>query len=275
MTYGVTSARVRFGDRTALDDVTVRLPPGSVTAVVGGDGAGKTTLMRALVREVVRDAGTVNAPEKAGLGYLPASSGSWAALTVTQNVEFAGGIFGLDGEALASRRDELLAAAGLTAAADRPASELSGGMRRKLGFCMTMLHRPSLLVLDEPRTGVDPLSRGDRRGVLSEAAARGAAVVMSTTYLDEAERAGQLLVLDGGRVLLQGTYDDVRAGFVGTITRGPVAVRPEWSWRRGRERQEYWPASDQPADRSVVDPDLEDLVVALSLTARNRDGAAA
>ena len=270
MTYGVTSALVRFGDRIALDDVTVRLAPGSVTAVVGGDGAGKTTLMRALVREVALDAGTVDAPDKAAIGYLPATAGSWAALTVTQNVDFAGGIFGLADQPLAARRAELLAAAGLTAAADRLASQLSGGMRRKLGFCMAMVHRPSLLVLDEPSTGVDPVSRVDLWRLISEAAAGGAAVVMSTTYLDEAERSGQLLVLDRGRVLLQGTYDDVRSGFAGTITRGASAVRPEWSWRRGRERQEYWPASDQPAGRTVVDPDLEDLVVALSLGARNR-----
>ena len=274
MTYGVTSARVRFGDRTALADVTMRLTPGSVTAVVGGDGAGKTTLLRALVREVALDAGTVNAPDKARIGYLPASAGSWAALTVTQNVDFAAGIFGLTGEPLASRRGELLAAAGLTAAADRLGSQLSGGMRRKLGFCMAMVHRPSLLVLDEPSTGIDPVSRIDLWRLISEAAAGGAAVVMSTTYLDEAERAAQLLVLDQGRVLLQGSYDQVRAGFVGTITRGRSAVRPEWSWRRGRERQEYWPASDQPDDRIVVDPDLEDLVVALSLAARNHEGAA-
>ena len=161
MTYGITSARVRLGDRTALDDVTLRLPAGSVTAVVGGDGAGKTTLLRALVRQVTLDAGTVNTPEKAKIGYLPASSGSWAALTVTQNVDFAGGIFGLAGESLAARRSELLAAAGLTAAGGRVASQLSGGMRRKLGFCMAMVHRPSLLVLDEPSTGVDPVSRID------------------------------------------------------------------------------------------------------------------
>jgi ABC-2 type transport system ATP-binding protein len=275
VTYGVTSARVRLGDRTALDDVTLRLMPGSVTAVVGGDGAGKTTLMRALVREVALDAGTVTSPEKAEIGYLPASSGSWAALTVTQNIDFAGGIFGLVGDTLESRRGELLAAAGLTAAADRPAAQLSGGMRRKLGFCMAMVHRPSLLVLDEPSTGVDPVSRVDLWRLISEAAAGGAAVVMSTTYLDEAERAAQLLVLDRGRVLLQGSYDDLRVGFRGTITRGPAAVRSEWSWRRGRERQEYWPASDQPGDSTVVEPDLEDLVVALSLVARNAEGAAA
>ena len=273
MTYGLASARVAFGDRTALDDVTVRLLPGSVTAVVGGDGAGKTTLMRALVREVSLDAGAVSTPDKARIGYLPASSGSWAALTVTQNIDFVGGIFGLAAEPLAARRGELLAAAGLAPAADRPASQLSGGMRRKLGFCMAMVHRPSLLVLDEPSTGVDPVSRVDLWRLISAAAAGGAAVVMSTTYLDEAERAGQLLVLDRGRVLLRGSYDEVRAGFPGTITRGPSAVRPEWSWRRGRERQEYWPASDQPGDRTVVEPDLEDIVVATSLTGRNHEVA--
>jgi ABC-2 type transport system ATP-binding protein len=148
-------------------------------------------------------------------------------------------------------------------------------MRRKLGFCMAMVHRPSLLVLDEPSTGVDPVSRIDLWRLISEAAAGGAAVVMTTTYLDEAERAAQLLVLDHGRVLLQGPYDELRAGFSGTITRGPSAVRPEWSWRRGRARQEYWPAADQPDDSTVVEPDLEDLVVALSLSSRNQPGAAA
>jgi ABC-2 type transport system ATP-binding protein len=224
---------------------------------------------------VALDAGTVASPGKAEIGYLPASSGSWAALTVTQNIDFVGGIFGLVGETLASRRGELIAAARLTAAADRLASQLSGGMRRKLGFCMAMVHRPSLLVLDEPSTGVDPVSRVDLWRLISEAAAGGAAVVMSTTYLDEAERAAQLLVLDQGRVLLQGTYGDLRAGFRGTITRGAAAARSEWSWRRGRERQEYWPASDQPEDSTIVEPDLEDLVVALSLVARNDDGAAA
>jgi ABC-2 type transport system ATP-binding protein len=274
MTYGVTSARVRFGDRIALEDVTVQLTPGTVTAVVGGDGAGKTTLMRVLVREVPLDAGTVSAPAKDRLGYLPASSGSWAALTVTQNLDFAGGVFGLAGEALTARRTELLAAAGLTAAAGRLASQLSGGMRRKLGFCMAMVGQPALVVLDEPSTGIDPVSRIDLWRLISEAAARGAAVIMSTTYLDEAERAAELLVLDRGRVLVQGPYDDVRAGFVGTITRGGTALRPEWSWRRGTERQEYWPSSDQPDDQVAVDPDLEDIVVAMSLAAGNRAAAA-
>lgn len=273
MTFGVRSLSVRFGDVLALDDLTVAVEPGAVVAVVGGDGAGKTTLLRALVREVRPSAGAVEAPDKAQIGFLPASAGSWAGLSVHQNLDFAGGVFGLTGPALSGRRDRLLAAAGLTKAADRLAAQLSGGMRRKLGFCMAIMGDPALLVLDEPSTGVDPVSRVDLWRLISEAAASGTAVIMSTTYLDEAERAAQLVVLDEGRSLVQGSYDAVRQRFRGTITQGDHPVRPEWSWRRGRLRREYWPESDQPANLQVLDPDLEDIVIALSLARRTAVGA--
>jgi ABC-type multidrug transport system ATPase subunit len=265
MSFGVESVTVRFRDVVALDDVTVAVPPGSVVALVGGDGAGKTTLLRALVREVRVDAGRVSSPGKAHIGYLTAAAGSWSALSVRQNIDFVAGIYGVTGDDLAARRTDLLDRAGLTPAADRLASELSGGMRRKLGFCMAIVHRPSLLVLDEPSTGVDPVSRIDLWRMVSGAAASGSAVIMSTTYLDEAERAAHLVVLDAGRVLVQGAYDDVRRGFAGTITSSDAPVRAEWSWRRGRERHEFWPAGDQPRELPVVDPDLEDIVIALSL----------
>jgi ABC-2 type transport system ATP-binding protein len=268
VTYGVRHATVRFGDTTALDDVTVEVPSGSVVAVVGGDGAGKSTLLRALVGEVALDDGFVSAPPAEGIGYLTASAGSWAALTVQQNLDFVAGIYGVTGEALAARRAELLDRADLTSAADRLASQLSGGMRRKLGFSMAMVHRPELLVLDEPSTGVDPVSRIDLWRLVTQAAASGAAVLMSTTYLDEAERAASLVVLDGGRVLAQGAWDDVRATFTGTVTSGASAVRPEWSWRRGRVVHEFW-AEGEPAQGGVIAPDLEDVVIALSLARRH------
>ena len=268
MSDGVTSVSVSFGARRALQDVTVEVPAGQVVAVVGGDGAGKTTLLRTLVGEIVPGSGRVSAPGKSEIGFLPASSGSWAALTVAQNIDFVAGVYGLTGAALEARRAALLAGAGLTEASDRLASQLSGGMRRKLGFCMAVVHEPRLVVLDEPSTGVDPVSRIDLWRLVSQAAASGAAVVLSTTYLDEAERAGHLVVLDQGRVLVQGSYDDVRAGFRGTVTRGDVARRPPWSWRRGRERHEYWPDADAPPGLPVVEPDLEDVVIALSLARR-------
>jgi ABC-2 type transport system ATP-binding protein len=91
---------------------------------------------------------------------------------------------------------------------------------------------------------------------------------MSTTYLDEAERAAHLVVLDRGRVLVQGSYDQVRADFAGVITRTDQPVRAEWAWRRGRARHEYWPDADPPAGATAVAPDLEDIVIALSLARR-------
>jgi ABC-2 type transport system ATP-binding protein len=266
MTYAVRSAAVRFGDTLALDDVSLEVEPGSVVAVVGGDGAGKTTLLRSLVGKVQLERGEVDAPSPQAIGYLPATAGSWPSLTVAQNMDFVGGIFGLSGKALVSRRDELLDRASLLDVADRLASQLSGGMRRKLGFSMAMLHNPPLLVLDEPSTGVDPVSRVDLWRLVSEAAAAGAAVVMSTTYLDEAERAASLLALDGGRILASGTLQEVLDAFDGALARTATPKRRTWAWRRGREYHEYWPAfADVPLDASAVMPDLEDVVIALSL----------
>ena len=273
MSFWVRSATVRYGDVLALDDVSVTVEPGSVVVVVGGDGAGKTTLLRALVGELVLGGGDVRAPAPGRLGYLTAAAGSWPALTVRQNMDFVGGIYGLSGERLERRREELLARAGLTEAGDRLASQLSGGMRRKLGFSMAMQHEPDLLVLDEPTTGVDPVSRIDLWRLVSEAAAAGAAVLMSTTYLDEAERAGSLLVLDGGCTLAEGALDEVRGALVGSITSGDRPHRPDWAWRRGRRFHESWP-SGEPLPEGVVAiaPDLEDVVVALSLQRRHRIG---
>lgn len=271
MTYAVRSAVVRFGDTLALDDVTLLAEPGSVVAVVGGDAAGKTTLLRSLVGEVPLERGQVDAPPAKEIGYLPATSGSWSALTVVQNMDFVGGIYGLSGRTLASRRDELLGRASLQHSAHQLASQLSGGMRRKLGFSMAMLHNPALLVLDEPSTGIDPVSRVDLWRLVSEAAAAGAAVVLSTTYLDEAERAASLLALDGGRTLASGTLQDVLGSFAGVIARTARPHRRSWAWRRGREYHEYWPdTANVPGDAVAVIPDLEDVVIALSLL-RGRD----
>ncbi|MEP7193399.1 MAG: ABC transporter ATP-binding protein [Actinomycetota bacterium] len=266
MTYAVRSADVRFGDTLALDDVSLDVEPGSVVAVVGGDGAGKTTLLRSLVGKVQVERGEVDAPSPQEIGYLPATAGSWPSLTVVQNMDFVGGIYGLAGTALVARRDELLGRASLLDVADRLASQLSGGMRRKLGFSMAMLHDPPLLVLDEPSTGVDPVSRVDLWRLVSEAAAAGAAVVMSTTYLDEAERAASLLALDGGRTLASGTLREVLDSFGGAIARTATPRRLDWAWRRGRDYHEYWPSSgDVPHDATAVIPDLEDVVITLSL----------
>ncbi len=264
-----TGLVVRFGSRTALDRVSMTAPAGAVTAVVGGDGAGKTTLLRCLMGRVPLASGTVDVPDLARIGYLPATVGSWRGLTVQQNVEFVGGSYGLSGRELAKRAAELLEVAGLAPFSGRTVTALSGGMRRKLGFVMAMMHRPDLLVLDEPSTGVDPVSRVDLWRLISGAAASGTAIVLSTTYLDEAERASSVLVLDEGRELLVGSPSDLTAGVPGRLTQVATPTRRSWAWRRGRGFRELWPPGTDPVGDPVGRPDLEDAVVAATVLRRN------
>lgn len=265
MTFGVTGAHVRFGDVVALHDVTVPVPAGEVTAVVGGDGAGKTTLLRALVGEVVLDRGSVQAPTPDRIGYLPASAGSWAELTVQENVDFVGSSFGLDRATLARQADRLLGRADLDTVRGRLARDLSGGMRRKLGFCLAMLADPALLVLDEPSTGVDPVSRVDLWRLVSDAAVKGAAVLMSTTYLDEAERCARVIALNAGEILIDGSPQEAVGALQGTIRAVQRPTHPQRAWRHGREFREWWPPGEQPDGGRPVDVSLEDVVIASSL----------
>jgi ABC-2 type transport system ATP-binding protein len=266
---GVRALSVALGGALVLRDVDLDAPAGSVTAIVGGDGAGKSTLLRCLVGELTPSAGEVRRPDRALIGYMPATSGSWKQLTVDENLAFVGRAFGMSAEYVRQRRAALVRRAGLSAATDRLAGDLSGGMRQKLGFVMAMLHEPELLVLDEPSTGVDPVSRVELWRLISEAAVGGAAVVMTTSYLDEAERAGSISVLDDGRMVAAGTRDEIIESFPGSITAPDRAGVPERSWRRAGAVREWHP------DRTTVGSTLghdeiefEDAVIAHLLAAR-------
>ena len=239
MTFGGRDISVSFGDASALNGVDLTAHAGEVTAIVGGDGVGKTTLLRVLVGLVEPSSGIVATPRVEEIGYLPALGGSWKDLTVAQNVSFVGGAHGLEGDELASRAEPLLAMADLDSVADRLAGQLSGGMRTKLGFVLAMLHRPRLVVLDEPTTGIDPVSRVELWRMISDAAAGGAAVVMSTTYMDEAERANSVVMLNGGRSLFQGPPGAVVASLEGVITATPSPTRFEYAWRSGSTFREW------------------------------------
>ncbi|MCU0299919.1 MAG: ATP-binding cassette domain-containing protein, partial [Candidatus Nanopelagicales bacterium] len=129
----VRDLTVRRGHVNAVQDVSLETTPGRITAVVGGDGAGKTTLLEAMVGLVVPLAGTVDTPGRARIGYMPAGDASWLDLTVDENVTFVAGSYGLTGDALAARADDVLSRAGLLDARGRLAGRLSGGMRKKLG----------------------------------------------------------------------------------------------------------------------------------------------
>jgi ABC-2 type transport system ATP-binding protein len=265
MSYGVSGLGVRYGRTQALEEVTFEAGERSVAAVVGADGAGKTTLLRALAGVLRPSAGLVHRPERRRLGYVSAGPGVWADLTVDENLAFSGGAYGLRGDRFGRRTGELLERTGLAAARDRLAGRLSGGMRQKLALAMALLHDPELLILDEPTTGVDPVSRAELWRLLAGSAARGAAVVLATTYLDEAERAATVLVLDQGRALLAGTPDEVIAAAPGRILE--LDQRPEGiaAWRRGA-RWRAWSPDEQPvADGRPVQPDLDDAVVVAQL----------
>jgi ABC-2 type transport system ATP-binding protein len=197
--WGASEIVVRYGKREALRSVSVQADPGQVTAVVGGDGAGKTTLLRCVAGVLAPSAGSVNRPERARLGYLAPGGGIYPDLSVAENLRFRAAVYGVKGG-----YDHYLAQAGLDRFTDRLAGQLSGGMLRKLAVIAALLASPSLLVLDEPSTGVDPVSRSDLWWLITQAAGTGTAVLMSTTYLDEAARASAVLVLNDGRELASG-----------------------------------------------------------------------
>jgi ABC-2 type transport system ATP-binding protein len=270
MSFGLSDVTVRYGSKVALDGVMFLAPAGAITTVVGGDGAGKTTLLGCFTGMVLPTHGTVDRPAKQLLGVMPSTSGTWRNLTVDENIEFAARAYGIAGGELTTRRVDLLEQTGLAHAHDRLAGHLSGGMRQKLGFLLAILHDPTMLVLDEPTTGVDPVSRLDIWRLISEAAAGGASVAMATTYLDEAERSNSVLVLDAGHMVASGAADDVIHSVSGTITVTDRPSQPERAWRRGRHYHEWHP--DQTAgSEPVADVDLEDAVIAEMLQRREQD----
>lgn len=263
--WGCRRLGVRYGATVALEEVSFEVAAGTVAAVVGGDGAGKTSLLRALAGTVRPAAGTVRRPDERRLGYVSAGPGIWTDLTVDENLSFSGRAYGLSAGELDRRVGGLLERTGLAGARDRLAGRLSGGMRQKLALAMAVAHEPDLLILDEPTTGVDPVSRAELWRLLAASAASGAAVVVATTYLDEAERAATVLVLDRGRSLLAGTPDEVVAATPGLVV--DAATRPDGipSWRRGSRWRAWSPDGSTPPGTGLATLDLEDAVIVAQL----------
>jgi ABC-2 type transport system ATP-binding protein len=272
--WGVHDLTVRYGALLALDGVELPVPRGLVTAVVGGDGAGKTTLLRVLAGVQTASRGAVRRPPPRQIGFVAAGAGVYDDLTVSENLEFTGGAHGVRGATLAARAAPLLARTGLADARPRLAGKLSGGMRQKLAFVLAVLHQPQLLILDEPTTGVDPVSRADLWRLIAACAADGTAVVLATTYLDEAERATQVLLLDEGRTLAAGRPEQITAAVPGTVAEAAAAPGGVAAWRRGGTWRVWLPpgvsaAGAAPAARPVT-PDFADAVIVASLARHGR-----
>jgi ABC-2 type transport system ATP-binding protein len=267
--WGLDDASVRVGHQTTLDGVDLDVADGDVTSVVGGDGAGKTTLARLLVGLLRPSRGRVRRPERRQVGYQSEASGVWGDLTVDENLSFVAAAHGIGSGDRARRIAELLEVTHLGAARDRLAAQLSGGMRQKLGVAMALLPNPRLLVLDEPTTGLDPVSRTELWSVIARAAAEGAAILATTTYLEEAERGTTVLALEQGRTLAAGTIDEVRRAMTGVIAEvGPVFDGP-YRWRRGGSWRAWFPNGDPPTGAVAVDPDLTDLLTVAAFNRRD------
>jgi ABC-2 type transport system ATP-binding protein len=186
-----------------LEGTCLTFAPASVSSIIGDGASAKDAILALLNRRRHPTQGKVSAlPESTQIGYMPSDSGTWPNLSVAENLRFVAKIFGHYDDA---RAQQLLKAADLDRFTDRLARNLSGGMRKKLGVIMAALAEPQLLVLDEPTTGVDPDSRTAILSLIKAEAARGATVVVATTYIDEAEDSSQIILTLGSRVMATGT----------------------------------------------------------------------
>lgn len=186
-----------------LEGTCLTFAPASVSSIIGDGASAKDAILALLNRRRRPTQGKVSGlPESTQIGYMPSDSGTWPNLSVAENLRFVAKIFGHYDDA---RAQQLLKAADLDRFTDRLARNLSGGMRKKLGVIMAALPEPQLLVLDEPTTGVDPDSRTAILALIKAEAARGATVVVATTYIDEAEDSSQIILTLGSRVMATGT----------------------------------------------------------------------
>ncbi|MGA2050560.1 MAG: ABC transporter ATP-binding protein [Terracidiphilus sp.] len=205
----------------AVDALSFDVCPGEIFGLVGPDGAGKTTTLRILAGIMPPDAGratvagfdVVRNPEgaKHALSYMPQRFGLYEDLTVDENIRFYADLFGVRRAERQQRSEQLLQAAGMAEFHKRMAGKLSGGMKQKLGLVCALIHRPKVVLLDEPTTGVDPVSRRDFWRILYELIAEGVAILTSPADLDEAERCHRVALLHQGKLLFCDTPANLKA----------------------------------------------------------------
>jgi ABC-2 type transport system ATP-binding protein len=228
-----------FADVHAVDRLSFDVHPGEIFGLVGPDGAGKTTTLRMLAGVMPPDAGSatvagsdvVRDPEgaKHHLSYMPQRFGLYEDLTVDENIRFYADLFGVKKNDREARAQQLLGAAGMSEFRKRLAGKLSGGMKQKLGLVCALSHRPKVILLDEPTTGVDPVSRRDFWRILYELISEGVAILTSTAYLDEAERCHRVALLHQGKLLFCDTPRNLKnklgKGVLSVIGPDPLRLR--------------------------------------------------
>lgn len=225
----------RYGETTAVDAVSFEVRAGEVFGLLGPDGAGKTTLFRMLSAVLEPTSGTARIagidirtdPDavKAKIGYMPQAFALYRDMTVEENLRFAAEIFNVPRGVIDERMERLFAFSQLRPFRSRLAEHLSGGMRQKLALAATLIHEPDVLLLDEPTTGVDPMSRREFWHILGDLRRVGKTIVVATPYMDEAERCDRLALMHQGRILTVESPRGLKARMEGVLVEVIAAPR--------------------------------------------------
>jgi ribosome-dependent ATPase len=260
---------LHHGKTLALDAITLDIPAGCMVGLIGPDGVGKSSLLSLLAGARVVQEGRVEALDGdmgsvrhrnvvcPRIAYMPQGLGRnlYPTLSVEENLQFFGRLFGHDGAERRRRIDELTASTGLKTFLSRPAGKLSGGMKQKLGLCCALIHDPDLLILDEPTTGVDPLSRRQFWDLIDHIRGErsGMSVIVATAYMEEAERFDSLVAMDAGRILATGTPAELkgRSGSA-SLEDAFIALLPE-ARRRGHKAVVVPPMADGDAGEIAIE----------------------
>ena len=223
----ITDLTKKFGQLTAVNNLNLQIKSGESFALLGPDGAGKTTTMRLLCGAIIPTAGNIKIKgfdlakqtEQARecIGYMPQRFSLYENLSLMQNIIFFSELYGIDRATREERIGELLDFSRLTPFTKRLAGQLSGGMKQKLALICTIIHRPPILLLDEPTTGVDPVSRRDFWKILHRLLAEGTTLFISTPYMDEAERCNRVGLIYEGKLMLINTPDELRQQMKGEV----------------------------------------------------------
>ena len=225
---------------TAVDSLTLSIVPGELFGLVGPDGAGKTTTLRLLagLLDVSDGEATILGfdlkPQaesiKPHVGYMAQQFSLYGELSVLENLYFFAELFDVSKQDQHERTERLLEFAGLTEFTDRWASKLSGGMQKKLALACTLIHQPSILLLDEPTTGVDPVSRREFWNILTELHVQGTTIIVSTPYMDEADRCSRVGLMYAGKLIECDTPQNIR----GKLEKDVVQIQAE-DWQKTLE----------------------------------------
>lgn len=209
-----------YGEVKAVNRVSVRIGSGELFGIVGPDGAGKSTLMKILATTIEpeygeylidgENAGSVLFSVREKIAYMPQKFGLYEDLSVEENVFFFGKLFGVQANEVRKRLPRLYEFSKLGKFADRLAGKLSGGMKQKLGLVCSLIHTPEILILDEPTNGVDPVSRREFWMILYDLLSEGVTIVVSTAYLDEAERCSRVALMDKGEFIAVDSPDSIK-----------------------------------------------------------------